>query len=123
MLKIPRASRQRPGSCSKLCSSSPGLSGATIGTDREVEPAVGVGRPDVVAEQRRAPSSQLRTNMRHRQGGGQRMRPPLPSIGAVSVKLRRDDGYRDVSGASERSSGILESHLATSEESYLVHRP
>jgi hypothetical protein len=27
MLMIPRASRQRPGSCSKLCSSSPGFSG------------------------------------------------------------------------------------------------
>jgi hypothetical protein len=36
--------------------------GATIGTDREVEPTVGVGRPEVIAEQRRAPSSQLRTN-------------------------------------------------------------
>jgi hypothetical protein len=41
------------------------------------------------------------------------MRQPLPSIGAVLVKLRRDDGYRDVSGVSERNSGILESHLAT----------
>ena len=40
--------------CSKLCSSSLDFLGATIGTDREVEPAVGVGRPDVIAEQRRA---------------------------------------------------------------------
>jgi len=56
---IPRASLQRPGSFSKLCSSSPGFLGATIGTDREVEPAAGVGRPDVIAEQRRAPSSQF----------------------------------------------------------------
>jgi hypothetical protein len=80
---IPRYSRQRPGACSKLCSSSLDFLGATIGTDREVGAAVGVGRPDVIAEQRRAPSSQLRTNITHRQDGGQRMRQPLPSIGAV----------------------------------------
>jgi hypothetical protein len=36
--------------------------GATIGTVREVESTVGVDRPDVNAEQRRAPGSQLRTN-------------------------------------------------------------
>jgi hypothetical protein len=36
--------------------------GATIGTVREVESTVGVGRPDIIAEQRRAPGSQLRTN-------------------------------------------------------------
>jgi hypothetical protein len=41
------------------------------------------------------------------------MQQPLPSIGTVLVKLRRDDGYRDVSGVSERHSGILESHFAT----------
>ena len=50
------------------------------------------------------------------------MRQPLPSIGAVLVKLRRDDGYRDVSGASERNSGILESHFATRQEHYTTRR-
>ena len=39
--------------CSKLCSSSAKFLGATIGTYREVEPAVRVSRPDVIAEQRR----------------------------------------------------------------------
>ena len=59
---IPRASRPCPGSCSKLCSSCPVPSGRHTGTDREVESTVKVGRPDVIAEQRRAPGSQLRTS-------------------------------------------------------------
>ena len=32
---------------------------------------------------------------------------------SVMVRLRRDDGSVNVSGASERDSGILESHFAT----------
>lgn len=85
--------------------------GPTIGTDGEVEFAV--GRPDVIAEQRRRAELATSNDITHRQDGGQQMRQPLPSIGTVLVKLRRDDGYRDVSGVSERHSGILESHLAT----------
>ena len=68
---IPRAAargRDRAVNCAVVLMD---FLGATIGTDREVEPAVVVGRPDVIAEPRRAPSSQLRTNITHRQGGGQ----------------------------------------------------
>ena len=44
------------------------------------------------------------------------MQQPLASIGAVLVKLRRDDGYRERLRPSERNSGTFESHLPTDQD-------
>ncbi len=59
------------------------LLGATIGTDREVEPAVGVGRPDVIAGA--AAGAEVAITHEH-QASTRRWTAnaqPLPSIGAV----------------------------------------
>ena len=93
---IPRASRPCPGSCSKLCSSFPVPSGRHD-WNRTRGRARCRGRPPR-RYRRAAAGAELAITQEHHAstgGGGQQMRQPLPSIGAVLVKLRRDDGYRE----------------------------
>ena len=103
---IPRASRQCPGSCSKLCSSSAGISGRHY-WHRSRGRARGQGRPPRRYRGAAAGAELAITTNNH--ASTKRWTAECgnaASIGAVLVKLRRDDGYRDVSGVSERNSGF-----------------
>ena len=114
---IPRASRQRPGSCSKLCSSSRGFSGRHY-WHRSRGRARSRGRPP--RRYRGAAAGAERANYARAsridravdsECGNRcpRLERCWLSSGATTVTV-------SVSGAFERNAGILESHFATYEE-------
>ena len=108
--------RHTSGTCSKLCSSPLDFLGATIGTDREVGPAFWVGRPDVIAEQRRRRVRNYARTSSIDKAVDSKCGNRCARLERCWLSSGADDRYSErlyVSGASQRHSGILESHCAT----------